>query len=106
MKLKEKQFMFPRLFIRLIDLMLRRGYKPILGFGYRCKECKVGKANSLHKLCLAQDVELHDAEGNYLTETEDHEQFGKFWESLHPLCSWGGRWKDGNHYSIQHGNMR
>lgn len=106
MKLKEKQFMFTRLLMRLINLMIIRGYKPVMGFAYRCEGCKVGKENSLHKLCLAQDIELHDAEGNYLTETKDHEQFGKFWKSLHPLCSWGGDFDDGCHYSITHRGMR
>jgi hypothetical protein len=26
---------------------------------------------------------------------------GEFWEGLHPLCRWGGRFNDGNHYSIE-----
>ena len=108
MTLKEKQFLFADLFVSLITYMIHSGYKPVLGFGFRCKDCKVGQENSLHKLCLAEDVELHDKDGVYLTKTEDHEVFGRFWESLHPLCSWGGRFKkpDGNHYSIRHRGMR
>lgn len=106
MRIKQKQFLFARLLPQLINYMLARGYHPIMGYSYRCGSCPVGKEKSLHKLCLAQDIELFGPNEEYLTETEDHRIFGEFWESLHPLCSWGGDFDDGGHYSIRHRRMR
>jgi hypothetical protein len=103
---KEKQFLFAELMPHLILYMIQRGYKPVIGFCFRCKDCPVGEERSLHKICLAIDVELHDKDGNYLTDTESHKEFGEFWERLHPLCRWGGRFDDGNHYSIYHRGMK
>ena len=54
---------------------------------------------------LAQDLDLF-RDGQYLSATADHEPFGIFWEGLHPLCRWGGRFKDGNHYSLEHGGVK
>ena len=54
---------------------------------------------SLHYCGLAKDINLF-RNGVYLDETDDHEQLGLFWESL-GNC-WGGRFSDGNHYSIEH----
>ncbi len=69
-----------------------------------------------HPVGLAEDVLLYadtDKDGeqdDYLTDSEAHRPFGTFWKSLHPLCCWGGDFKDaqgrpkpdGNHYSILH----
>jgi len=65
----------------------------------------VGEKNSLHKKCLAIDLELFKGP-KYLQKTEDHRELGEFWESLDPENSWGGHFKDGNHYSIVYKNMR
>lgn len=61
---------------------------------------------SLHYDGLAGDIDL-TKDGVYLDKTEDHRQFGLFWESLHPDCFWGGNGlkedglkHDGNHYSV------
>ena len=54
--------------------------------------------NSFHNNALADDFNLF-RNGLYLRRTEDHKPIGDKWESLDPLCSWGGRWGDGNHYS-------
>jgi hypothetical protein len=61
-----------------------------------------GIANSLHIDGLAVDLLLFK-DGKYLTQTEDYTPLGTYWESLHPLCRWGGRFTsrpDGNHFSI------
>ena len=58
-----------------------------------------GIKNSLHLDGLAVDLNLFLG-GKYLPDTEDHRALGEYWESLHPLCRWGGRFNDGNHYSI------
>ena len=58
---------------------------------------------SLHYLGLAEDINIFK-DGVYLDKTEDHEPLGFFWESLGN--TWGGRFEDGNHYSIEHNGMR
>lgn len=59
-----------------------------------------GIRNSLHLDGLAIDLHLY-REGKYLANTEDHRALGEYWETLHPLCRWGGRFGDGNHYSLE-----
>ncbi len=104
MKLGEKQELFTELQAILILYMRSRGYRPRLKFVKRCQDCPIG-IDGCHQMSLAEDIDLFDSEGNYLTETEDHREFGEFWKKLHPLCRWGGDFsnvKDGNHYSITH----
>ncbi len=57
------------------------------------------KKDSLHYKRCAIDLNLF-RDGKYLNKTEDHAELGKFWESLHPRCRWGGRFNDGNHYEM------
>ena len=68
------------------------------------------RKGSYHEKRLAQDLNAFlKSTGKYLNKTSDHEQLGIFWESLHPLCVWGGRFKrikDGNHYSFGEGLIR
>lgn len=68
-----------------------------------------GKANgirlSVHQLKLAVDVNLFK-DGKYLPNTDDHKVLGQWWETLAPDCRWGGRWGDGNHYSIEHEGIK
>lgn len=60
-----------------------------------------GIRGSLHELQLAIDFNLFK-NGMYLAETSQWKEMGEFWESLHPLCRWGGRFRDGNHLSLEH----
>jgi hypothetical protein len=60
--------------------------------------------NSLHYQGLAKDVLLFDSNNIYLSKTEDHKEFGEYWESLGG--TWGGRFSDGNHYSIAYGGYK
>lgn len=109
MKLGDKQRLFMTLLPQLLDFIHEEGYECTLGDGYRDPRTygKVGvkkgygKPYSLHKERLAVDLNLF-WEGKYLTKTEDHLPIGEYWESLHPLCAWGGRFDDGNHYSLEH----
>lgn len=55
------------------------------------------RENSFHYKRLAIDLNLFK-NGAYLTKTSDHEPLGVFWESIGG--TWGGRWNDGNHYSL------
>ena len=105
MTLGDKQKLFSRLVPRLLDKAHELGYEVTLGHAMRCQDCKVGKPYSLHKSKLAIDLNLFK-NGKYLTKTSDHEPLGLYWESLNPLCKWGGRFQDGNHYSITHGGRK
>jgi hypothetical protein len=57
------------------------------------------KKNSQHHKKLAIDLNLFK-NGKFLSSTEDHRDFGIFWEKLSPFCRWGGRYNDGNHYEV------
>lgn len=64
---------------------------------------------SLHELGLAADLLLY-REGTYLTNTDDYKPLGEWWEALGvkrnlPLA-WGGRFKDGNHFSLGWGGKK
>ena len=59
--------------------------------------------NSCHYIRLAIDLNLFK-DGRYLTTTEDHRLFGEFWEGLGG--AWGGRFNDGNHYSLEYNGRR
>jgi hypothetical protein len=113
MSVGDKQRKFSRLMHELEGFILDSGYEFTKGdafrdprvFGHIGEKKGYGRANSLHKLKLAQDINLFK-DKVYLTDTADHEMFGVFWESLDPDCSWGGRFDDGNHYSLTHNGMR
>ena len=55
------------------------------------------KINSFHYSRLAIDLNLFK-NGRYLTSTGSHTPLGEYWESIGG--SWGGRFGDGNHYSL------
>lgn len=57
------------------------------------------RKGSLHALKLAIDLNLYNEKGEYLSRTEDHAPLGEYWESIGG--SWGGRFGDGNHYSLE-----
>lgn len=106
MTLREKQSLFVRLVAQLIQKATELGYDLTFGEAYRTPEqailnAKAGKGikNSVHTERLAVDLNLFK-EGHFLAHTEDHRKLGEYWESLHPDCRWGGRFNDGNHYSL------
>jgi hypothetical protein len=43
-------------------------------------------------------------DGKYLALTEDHKPLGEWWESQGG--AWGGRFNDGNHYSLEHEGIK
>ena len=55
------------------------------------------RRGSFHYKKLAIDLNLF-RNGVYLKSTESHRPLGEFWESIGG--TWGGRWDDGNHYSL------
>lgn len=108
MTLRQKQSVFAKLIAEHIVWLYSQGYEVTLGEAYRTAEQAelnaakgIGIANSLHRYRLAVDLNLFK-DGNYLYNTEDHRISGEKWETRHELCRWGGRFKDGNHYSIEH----
>ena len=103
--LRQKQSRFVRLVVQLINFAHERGYELTFGHATRCGTCLVGRHDSLHKEKLAIDLHLFK-DGKYLSSTEAHQELGEYWESLAPDCSWGGRFNDGNHYSLKHNGRR
>ena len=86
-------------FMRRIPLLINKafelGYEVTGGDLYRDPRCNYGSKSSRHRVRLAIDLNLFK-DGKYLTETEDHEKLGEYWESIGGI--WGGRFNDGNHY--------
>jgi len=111
MTLREKQSIFANLAAELIFQAQKMGYAVTLGESKRSEEealrlFKLGKGikNSLHIVRLAIDLNLFK-DGIYLDKTVDHKPLGEWWEeqSFGDIkCCWGGRFGDGNHYSLEH----
>lgn len=107
--LREKQSLFAIHVAKLILKAAELGYEVTLAEAYRSPEeaarlAKLGKGikTSLHTQRLAVDLNLFK-DGKYLASTEDHRVLGEWWEAQHELARWGGRFRDGNHYSFTHG---
>jgi len=110
MGLQKKQSKFAVMVADLIHYARDMGYEVTFGEAYRTPEqaalnakAGTGIANSLHCDRLAIDLNLFK-DGQYLSTTDDHQILGEYWESIGG--SWGGRFKDGNHYSLKHGGRR
>lgn len=100
MTLRDKQAKFALMVAGLIKWAFQNGYELTFGDAY----ARDGhKRNSLHYDRLAVDFNLF-RNGVFLFKTEDHEPLGIFWESIGG--SWGGRFGDGNHYSLSHEGRR
>jgi len=101
--LREKQSRFVAMVAALINYAYSNGYELTFGDAYRDPRCNYGHANSLHRMRLAVDLNLFKG-GKYLADTEAHKPLGEYWESIGG--SWGGRFHDGNHYSLEHQGIR
>jgi hypothetical protein len=119
LSLREKQSLFARLLAELILWIYSRGWEVTLADGaidtprkFRAEDGRKFEApdaqhmkGSLHYYRLAQDLNLFVADkfisdGGHPVWTE----IGVKWESLNPLCAWGGRFNhpDANHVSLRH----
>jgi len=105
--LRQQQSLFVQLVAQLIEHAYASGFELTFGEAWRTPEqaranAAAGKgiSNSLHIDRLAIDLNLFH-NGTYMTGTEAHRVLGEWWEQLHPLCRWGGRFNDGNHYSLE-----
>jgi hypothetical protein len=111
MTLRQKQSIFALRVARLILKANEMGYEVTFAEAYRSPEeaarqakAKKGIAQSLHTQRLAIDLNLFK-DGVYLSSSESHRPLGEWWERQSTEgadCCWGGRFHDGNHYSIAH----
>jgi len=109
--LSQKQRRFTLMISKLIEWAYANGYELTVGDAYRDprvhgevgEQKGYGRSRSNHKIRLAMDFNLFK-DGKFLQTTEDHKPMGEYWESLGG--SWGGRFNDGNHYSLEHGGQR
>lgn len=132
MKLGQKQELFSRLLGNLLNEAHELGYDVRMGEVLRfeqqarwnsehCRKCKQTKAHtnhrgrhdfraigildSLHRYKLAVDLILC-SDGRPLWDTDSYLALGEWWEGLHELTAWGGRFNDAGHFSIRHGGKR
>lgn len=111
--LREKQSRFAREIPRLIDKAIALGYEVTIGDAYRDPrvfgalgvKLGYGHPKSAHKNRLALDLNLF-RDGVFLDSTEAHRPLGEWWEAQGEGHKWGGRFNDGNHYSIEHGGIK
>lgn len=106
MTLSEKQAKFTQMIGEFIAKAYPMGYQLTFGEAYRTPEQAelnakkgIGIKNSLHTIRLAVDFNVFK-NGYWLKEGKEFEDLGKVWESMGG--SWGGRFKDGNHFSLEH----
>ena len=117
MSLADKQKSFTRAVGRLISFATDKGYELTIGdayrdprvhgaFGSRTKD-SYSDSRSVHKLRLAIDLNLF-INGEYIKEG-DHiawKDLGSYWESINPNATWGGHFKDANHFSFTHNGCK
>jgi hypothetical protein len=110
--LGEAQRRLPLMIACLIVHAYDLGYQLTFGDAYRDPRAfgefgvaggPYGERSSNHKRRLAVDFNLFK-NGVFLTSTEDHKPLGEFWESIGG--AWGGRFEDGNHYSVEFGGFK
>ena len=109
--LRQKQSRFARMVSELIAQATAMGYEVTLGDAYRDPRVfgavgeaqGYGNADSLHKQRLAIDLNLF-RNGRLLASTRAHQGLGELWEMRGG--TWGGRFDDGNHYSLEHNGVK
>ena len=85
------------------ELTIGDGYRDPRVFGAIGERKCYGESRSAHKQRLAIDLNLFK-DGKFLKTTEAHKPLGEYWESIGG--SWGGRFEDGNHYSVEHNGIK
>lgn len=108
MSLLEKQQLFSELIAKHITWLYSQGYKVTCGdFFAKIRTPLEHKKKSLHYDKCAGDLNLfrdgkfiENSSDNDANPNNDHAASGAHWESLHPMCRWGGRYGDGNHYEL------
>ncbi len=111
MSLGQTQRRFPLMIASLITFAYKQGYEISFGDAYRDprvfgvvgEKKGYGYYKSAHKQRLAIDLNLFK-DGKWLTSTDDHKELGEYWESMGG--AWGGRFNDGNHYSLEYNGVK
>lgn len=111
--LGQKQRRFAKSVARLLDKAHELGFEVTLGDAYRDPRAfgpmgerkAYGHPSSAHKARLAIDLNLFRG-GKFLESSADHEPLGEWWELQGTDYRWGGRFNDGNHYSIEHEGVK
>jgi hypothetical protein len=98
MTLKEKRIRFTRMVAELVTWAHDHGLE--IAFA---PEHNRHMNRSLHYEGLAKDFDLY-VNGEYQTQTEAYEALGYHWESMGG--AWGGRFRDGCHFSLAHGGRK
>lgn len=109
--LGQKQRRFTRMVGLLIEYAYSNGYELTVGDAYRDPRVhgeqgvkkSYSAAGSVHKIRLAMDFNLFK-DGVFLQNSSDHLPLGEYWESMGG--TWGGRFNDGNHYSLEHNGFK
>lgn len=113
MTLSDKQRLFVINISKLIAWAYDNGYAFTFGDAFRDPRLHgdmgekkgYGHPKSNHKIRLAVDLNLFkevNGQWLYCSSTEDHRPIGEKWEAMNPMNRWGGRFQDGNHYSMEH----
>lgn len=111
--LRQKQSRFALQAARLIIKARQLGFDVTLGDAYRDPRVhgalgvrkSYSHPKSAHKVRLAIDLNLF-RNGEFLDATDDHRLLGEWWEAQGQDHRWGGRFDDGNHYSIEHEGIK
>lgn len=99
LSLLQLQHQFARMLPGLLQRAHASGYEVSLGEAWRPNE----DIPRLHSHRLAIDLNLF-RDGTYLRDTSHHLPLGLYWESIGG--TWGGRFDDGNHYSLTWRGMK
>ena len=85
------------------QITLGDAYRDPRAFGKMGQKGPYGRKFSAHKQRLALDLNLFKG-GEYLDGTEAHRPLGEWWEAQGG--AWGGRFEDGNHYSLEYRGIK
>lgn len=106
----DKQNKFTVMISDLIKKSYDLGYQMTFAEAYRPPDvaalyAKQGRGikNSLHTIRLAVDFNIFK-NGVLLNNGKDFEDLGKYWESVGG--TWGGRFNDGGHFSLEHNGVK
>ena len=106
----DKQSKFTMMISDLIKKSYELGYQMTFAEAYRPPDvaqlyAKQGRgiANSLHSQRLAVDFNVFK-DGKLLSNGKNFEDLGKYWESIGG--TWGGRFNDGGHFSLEHNGIK
>jgi len=111
--LGQKQRRFARAVARLLDQAHALGYEVTLGDAFRDPRvhgamgvrASYSHPKGAHKIRLAIDLNLFQ-DVAFLAQSSAHQPLGAWWASPGDGPRWGGRFNDGNHYSIEHEGVK